>query len=640
MQATKADYKKFDTFQDSEKVNGISTSLSDYLKQFCDKHNLKSIINLEFCSSTTSDLFVNHDISFVSCGMKPHSKTPGAIDLTKLNETQIDSFRQHLSCENFLVTCFNVLEFIDIEDLSVALYNLYNISNNYLIVSINNNYILRNDVLISTILPISTWKLLFKTAGFDSVKNNFADDLQQSNDPEDLNNNENNNVLSHWRKDNIFHDLGNRLPHFFLLKKRENHVVDWVAVQRKFKEILDIGYKEKKRFLFNNKNDRVIGFNIHFFQDYNNIRPLLDVIDKKNVVILIRKHFNPDILVNLYTAIFSRWGVRYIIYERVDEIDWTSLQIDILVSAAESNVYFGHALSAQLVNAAKLNGIETLLLQHGIWTLINKYPIRFESDKVLYWSDEQKNFMDQPLPCFSVLKQKIGSLRKGHVETIGAPRFFDAKLPCSKNILSNRLGIPKKQYDKIVMLATNLHWDMHAISRDEICEKFRSIIEQNKNIFFIVKPHPSESSADYSGLTFSNCLVIDDIDLAIIDLTISRIIAGVDAIISSLSTILLDGAVAGKKVIQYDTHNKLHYSHLEPVSLDALRDNLSQTIDKTPLSIEFCLHYAGHSTDSVYQDLSNLINEAGNYQPNEEDVSIASYEYIIESLWIDHVHGK
>jgi len=104
MQATKADYKKFDTFQDSEKVNGISTSLSDYLKQFCDKHNLKSIINLEFFSSTTSDLFVNHDISFVSCGMKPHSKIPGAIDLTKLNETQIDSFRQHLSCENFLVT--------------------------------------------------------------------------------------------------------------------------------------------------------------------------------------------------------------------------------------------------------------------------------------------------------------------------------------------------------------------------------------------------------------------------------------------------------------------------------------------------------------------------------------------------------
>jgi len=56
--------------------------------------------------------------------MKPHSKIPGAIDLTKLNETQIDSFRQHLSCENFLVTCFNVLEFIDIEDLGVALYNL------------------------------------------------------------------------------------------------------------------------------------------------------------------------------------------------------------------------------------------------------------------------------------------------------------------------------------------------------------------------------------------------------------------------------------------------------------------------------------------------------------------------------------
>lgn len=80
-------------------------------------------------------------------------------------------------------------------------------------------------------------------------------------------------------------------------------------------------------------------------------------------------------------------------YKQVAEINWRELMINTLISAAESTAAVNHALSSQIVEAAKLNGVRTILLQHGIWIeAMRDRQISFSSDYVLSWGREHETF--------------------------------------------------------------------------------------------------------------------------------------------------------------------------------------------------------------------------------------------------------
>lgn len=636
--ASKTDYEKLYAREETDRAHIDLSSFSKATKDFCSTHNYETIVNISLGNDNFSQQLRDEHINVVSCNFQAINQNTIQFNILENDENQLKLLKEKCKEQNYLVTCFDVLEQIDIEDINTALENLYRLVGSHALFSVSTQPSCQNNTFHSTILPLSTWLLLLNIAGFDVLDTHLFNSEKQAITPENLHDGSPITIFRHWLDADIFHDIRQGNPNFILVKKRENANIVFKKNRTIINSILDINYRKTKRKLFFDRKSYVIAFNLHFFQDYINIRPILDVLKRENVIILIRKHFNSNYIINLYARIFSRWGIRYIIYERVDEIDWSALKINILFSAAESNVYCGHILSSQIVNAAKLHGIDTYLLQHGIWTLVGKYPIRFESNKVLCWCDEQKNFMERPHPQDPSKTLKVGMFRDGHVEIMGAPRFFDSRLPCLKTMLTYRLGIPQNQYDKTVLLATNLHWDMHSFTREQVSEKFRTLILQNPNVFFIIKLHPAESLYDYANLKYKNCLIVDDVTLATIDLTVGRLIAGVDAVISSLSTILLDAAIAGKKIILYETGNKVQYHYLSSVPLESLYIDLAKKINDIPSYPDFIRYYAGNSADNVYEVLSKIIANSTVYHPTLEDITIASYEFIVETLWIESVH--
>lgn len=643
MWASKTDYEKLYSPEYFGKKSDIASfnvnTFPKELADFCTANNFKSIIDVGSGSGILAHSMKQLNINVRCLDYEPATDDSMHFDLTNSTPEQEKFIEDTKGSSDYLVTCFDVLEHIDIEDVEVALCNLYKITKEYALFSISTRPSSKNNSFHSTILPLSTWCLLLEKSGFQVLtldtfkfdKTVLSSDIMQG---------EGMQIIRHWLESDIFNDKKLGEPRYIFLKKlkqcQDGNELNNVTMR----QILDIEYRDVKRKLLNNNLNKILGINLNFFQDYINFRPLLDLFKSKNIVILIRRHLSTESSIEFYSGIFSRFGIKTVFYEKVDEINWQEIGIDILLSAAESTLYYGHALASQTVNAAKLHGIDTYLFQHGIWLDTAKYPIVFESEKVLCWSNEQRSSLEIPHPNFAEGKCTIADIRSGQFLSLGAPKFFDAKQPCLKKILTYRLGIEQHLYDKTVLLATNMHWVLHTHSKDRVYENFHKIIEKNPNVFFIIKPHPAENISDYKVFKYNNSIVLDDLILGTIDFTIPRLIAGVDAVISSQSTLLLEAMIAGKNTIQYNTGNSHVYKFISPVALESLVNNLSDQLDSAIDRRDFVAHYGGDSYDTVYTDLSRILEKSAPYTPTVSDFSRASYFEIIETLWIEKIRQK
>lgn len=637
MWASKTDYKNLYSPEYFGKQSDIASfDLNTFPKEladFCNTHNFNSIIDVGSGSGILARCMKQLNINVKCLDYEPSIDDSMHFDLTNSTREQDDFIDDIKELSDYLVTCFDVLEHIDIEDVEVALCNLHKITKEYALFSISTRPSSGNNLFHSTILPFSTWCTLLEKVGFQVLnidlfklnKTVLSPDKMPGDDMQ---------VIRHWLESDIFNDRRLGEPRYIFLKKIKKRPDVNELTNVTMRQILDIEYRDVKRKMLNNDSNKTLGFNLNFLQDYAIFRPLLDVLNRKNIVILIRRHLSSDVVIQYYSGIFSRFGIKTVVYENVSEINWREIGIDILFSAAESSFYDGHALASQTVNAAKLHGIDTYLFQHGIWLDTAKYPIVFESEKILCWSDEQRSSFEKSHPYFAEGNCKIADIYSKQILSLGAPKFFDAKQPCLKKMLTYRLGIEQHLYDKTVLLATNMHWGLHTYSKESVFEKLHNIIRKNPNIFFIIKPHPAENMADYNVLKYSNSLILDDLILCTIDLTISRIVAGVDSVITSQSTLLLDAAIAGKNIIQYDTGLSQAYKFISPVALESLENNLFDQLDKAIDRRDFVSHYAGDSCDTVYTDLSRILEESTAYTPTEADYSRAQYFDIIETLWM------
>ena len=346
-------------------VSFIPNNIIKLITNFSSSKNISNLLDIGSGSGELSKLLSGYGLNCINIDYDPVTPHSFHFDLSDSSENinLINNIKHKFSGE-YLCTCLDVLEHIDIEDLPHAFSNLSRLTDRYIIVSISTRPSSRGNAYHSTVLPMETWIELFNKCGFINI--DFKEDIPKRLFPiETLD--VHSKIPSYWAKVDIFNDYREGDNKYLILEKKVD--VNDQLVKESLITILDLKYKIIKRDQVKNISNYRIGMNIHHFQDFLNATPLFDIIDRNNLQVFIREagsDLKEDEL-DIIRGFLKRNGIKIVLYNLVDDIDFNELAINVLFSFGESNVSISHILSSALVYKCNILGIRTILYQHGIW---------------------------------------------------------------------------------------------------------------------------------------------------------------------------------------------------------------------------------------------------------------------------------
>lgn len=616
------------------------TTFDQELTRFCRDRGISAIVDIGSGGGALRRAAEAIGFKVIACDYMPSHPSDLHFDLSQNDLGAYHAFRNELSEKfpekEYVTVCLDVLEHLDPEDVHSAAFNLFDVTHEFLIVSISTRPSGHEDVYHSTILPLPTWCRVLQVAGFEIFGVKFIEEDRQPSpkdrsDPTPI-------PATHWIKANVFNDCHHRGPAYVLLKKRT--LVNRREAKSVIDGMLDVTYRKMKRALLDGVTwpNETVAFNLHHIQDFFNCRPLFDILPRERCVVFMRKSFFRSDEKQLISRVLRRCGVTLIQYDRVQEIDWRTFQIGSLISTGESSAAISHVLSSQFVEASKINGIRTILLQHGIWVEpFADRQILFSSDYVLSWGREHEEFFEKKGHLVAGNPATIGDASFNKFIVAGSPKFCDSTIQPNSDVLRWRLGVETSRYRDVILVGTNRFWGAHHASSKQIISDVRAMIDENPEILFIVKPHPAERFDEYAAWKAPNCIVIDDILLGCMDLPIARLLGGVSTVVSSLSTLLLDGAAAGKRCIQYDTDATFSYIGCRPLATDALKYVVRDKNTTSFANVDFKRHYNDADNGAFYATLLKTMTTP----PPEVNPAMTSYSLLksTEDAWCLYQDG-
>ena len=478
-------------------------------------------------------------------------------------------------------------------------------------------------------LPRETWISLFAAVGFRP----FADDSRHT--PEEIRQ----GAMARLFKPAPSTALSDEMSDGLILFRRDP-AHDRSTAPR-IDDILDIGYRETKSATLRTIAHRT-GFNIQLYQDFLNLKPILESANPETSIVLLRAGvMDPDAYKTVLLGL-QRLSLPVVQYHVVAQLDWQKLDIRFLISVTEGSLSVTHLLGRQTVEAANLNGITTLLLQHGLRVQgFGDRTLEFASDFHLTWANNAHGLPQHTQRVAGIVAPAVISDPQFDLP-IGSPKFSDSLIDGGEDVVLNRLGSDTSGFRKRVLLGTNLHWGAHTAGRPDVMKRLSAFIGTHPDLFFIVKTHPIETREQYSDLLRPNTLIVDDRMLLAIDLSISRLIRWVDAVVSSLSTLLLDGAVAGKPIFQYDTGNLYSYRFVPTLGLADISTALSaDDWPVAPANTDFCDWYADAAEGDFYERFSAVLDAAWP-KKTSRDRSLVNYAMcaVVEEQWFTQLQKQ
>ena len=607
------------------KAAGVSSFTPDVFSKeilaFCATRGVRHVVDVGSGSGALALLLRGAGIHVITCDFEPVRADGIHFDLSGSPEEAakvLHAVQLQTDGEPWLVTCLDVLEHMDIEDVYAAIRNLRTVccDKGLLIASISTRPSSADNKFHATILPKPTWLEILRTVGFavdaESIFDSARAVRREFPDVDGL------ELVSYWAKCDLFRDIGHGEPDYVLLSAIDVETDAEEDRREHVESLLDISYRRGKREQFDaafravvDRNGTMprIGLNIHATQEFNLFRPLLDVLPREAVVALVRVpvfDFDPEAL-SLMRGFFARCGVQAIFYDQCHQISWQELGLKLLLTGVESNVNKWHVLGRQVVEAAKLHGVHTIQMQHGIW--IEQFPQRlidFGSETIWAWSNSYERFIHGSCVRLAGKTVQAQSRAWQRYQLVGSPKFVDMRLAAPRDLLRWRLDVDVSRYRAVALVGTNLHWHHHGTAAQTVRERLGRMMRAVPDVFFVVKLHPHERAPDATELAQPNTLVLNDVLMGILDLQMARLVAAVDVVISSLSTLLLDAAVAGKPCIQYDTGNDLSYDEVASVEIEQL-PHLLANIPALTVNDAFMRAYGEAADQPFYAHLARLL---------------------------------
>lgn len=494
---------------------------------------------------------------------------PGAdimpFNLGRHQPSAVEAVLRHLSPErgDYLTTCFDVLEHIDREHVADALQNLASLTRRYLLVSISTRPSIQDNLLHPTLAPIRTWVRAFAAAGFalrDARPFSAASSVRRHEV----------SLIQRWVTADMFGDAGDPEPRYLILE-RTGPVPSFEDAKAAIDLLFDVAFRHIKRAQWPRVEDR-INFQVHHPQCWSLIRPFLDVVPRDRARFLIRPWDGYSDTYRAVRAILRRNGIATVEFDRADDLPWADLKGEVLVSAADNSVGFTHLVSYETVAAARLHGCRTYLLQHGIWPrAFDRRIITFASERVLTWGRSEEAILNGRRHKFLEADVPWGILPREQTVPIGSPKFSDALIGPHPG-LDALFGIESGAFRRAVLVGTKAvkqRWGIENFD-DRFVQELGELTTRYQDTLFIIRPHPADTALTFAHLKATNVRLFDEAAANLSDVALSRVLPGIDLLVTSPSSLIMDGAVAGKPIFVYATEQPVEYEHVEAHSFASL----------------------------------------------------------------------
>lgn len=616
------DYEKtYDStyFGHSNSTTSFSSNLVGALVGYCRTNSIKSVLDISGGNGELSKRLNERNLNSI---YTDYVYRPGCIefDLTSSDADTVGHIKSSalsaLGQQNYLATCLDVLEHLDIEHIPPALRNIFELTDDYIIASISTRTSSDDNRFNCSILPLTMWTKIFELTGFELISNDiFPSCTMHHTATPDAN--QGHYAIQHWRKLNIFKDKNLGEPIYMLFRKNKKPTYD---AREELAKLLDINYIYEKRRRAQWSPDLPLCIAINSAQDVLFFTPLLQAVENKSLYIALRMHVLDKCYEMFLITMWRRCGIVVYPYERAEDLNLSWMRGGNWLSATESTMWITHQLGFHATTHAKLAGMKTVLFQHGIWNeSTDGRAIYFASDHIASWGDREKLDFENNITTVARNVYPRGSYSNKTIHPIGSHKFSDSKFPINKDYIYRRLDIDQRLYSKIVLIGTNLHWNVHGFSPMQVVQSIIRFINNNPDIYFIIKLHMAEGDLYEWVPQPDNSIIIDDFAMNCLGLTMSRLVKGVDLVMSTLSTLLLDAAVAGTKFMQIDTNASASYQFVTPV--DIKNANTSDVFNGSSDSVKsFVDYYAPAAEEKFYEYLVSLLSTQQIQSRNASDI--------------------
>ena len=212
--------------------------------------------------------------------------------------------------------------------------------------------------------------------------------------------------------------------------------------------------------------------------------------------------------------------------------------VDGVLCAADTNVR-AHKSGHTLTSRANARGARTYTLQHGLENIGLTYKdhlhgedVRFSAQTIFTWAGPER------LAAWATPETRAAVMPVGSPKAVG---------PATAAIRLNQGHWPRT-----VGVFENLHWHRFSDAyRDQVLADLRAAADAHADTLFLIKPHHAGrwTSRNPDRVTQSaNLVVIDPTDSAWEPHTAPALIASVDLVLTTPSTVALDAARTGKRV--------------------------------------------------------------------------------------------
>lgn len=466
------------------------------------------------------------------------------LDLSRYDPQTVEIVRRRIYAylgDAYLSTCFDVGEHIDLEHIGQFILNTAALVDRECVISISTRPSSAANRYHPSVLPIATWQYLFSLAGFSSEPDVELQSLRsnhrfRSSDANLI-------AVAHWQRLDPFRENSLSHQHYLRLKRFTYELPAAREILECIDEVLDVKYRRIKRQSISAIDIPTITFNVNFIQDWSFARSLMDICPAGQFQVVIRNDIIAEPYCYMLCGLLERTGCRHMSVSNVAEAvvgfdTWGDFGGTLAITATEGVPSVTHLMGSLMMLEIAQRGAQTLCLQHGMTVLSSQTPA---SAVIGVWSDDEVDSLRTTL-----------SLKQGpDIMCTGSTKFLDALLPSSRNVLEFRFGVMPGDFSQIILVGLNLHWAIHQHSAEETLSWLERLSAKNQDTLFIIRPHPDDSSI-YSAealLSKKNVMLLDEMLLLSMDMQISRILKGVDAVITTYSTLAIDAVAAGKPVI-------------------------------------------------------------------------------------------
>ena len=457
-----------------------------------------------------------------------------------------------------------------------------------------------------TIRPSSTWRILFKLAGFEVVGETRATPPPQSDD--DLW-----SARAHWARVNPFRAEDPTALRVFALRHAASAPDAAAAMNRLLGNRPRVPVPPALEGVRGH-----LAFLVGTYQEFRQFLPLWAVLDPGRFTVLLREE-QPDQAWPLRQKCIESWcgtrGVRLVHVRRTSDVDWGRGRGDgcVLVAGADSTAFPSHILNAAFITTARAHGWATVQLQHGVWPYASVHaPIAMASELVLTWSSEFEQGLRTEVTWLDGTRGPRALLDDTRFATAGCP-LFDRYADDAAPSLADLLGTWVSRYRHAVLVATNLHWSEHRHG-DDANDAVLAAAAVMPDTLFIVKPHPVHDPDEaFLARCPRNVLVLDEFCCLFAGFDSALLVRATDAVVATLSTVALEAALAGRPFAIVDTGNPNTYEHVPTVAPRDLIGHLATMLCVPRDRRAFRDHYfdvacLGHGTSHVLMHLAREIS--------------------------------